>query len=99
DRPRVLRDADDLQRVLVARLELDQIRDLLTAGGTPGRPEVHEDDLAAERGGRDGTSVEIDAGERRDFGAVLQQPDAAARGRRLAEAGLDALRIADHHRD
>ena len=100
DRPGVLRDADHLQVVLVAGLECDEVRDLFTARRAPGGPEVHEDDLPAAVGrSGDRTAVEIDAGQRRDLDAVLEQLDARARGRGGPQPGLDPLGVADHRED
>src|SRR5581483_5978454 len=77
----VRRHADDLQLVLVALLQLDQIGNLFAARGAPGRPEIHQGDLAlpvlaAERAPVEGLQREL-----RNRHRILHEPDRWRRAR------------------
>ena len=55
--------AEDLQIVCVLILQLDEMRNLCLAGGTPGRPEIEEDYLPFERRQRHVGPVHVLQGE------------------------------------
>ena len=68
----VLRDADDLKLVAILLLQRDQVGDLRAARRAPGRPEVDDRDLAAQRIARNRPTVEVAHAERGHGGGVLR---------------------------
>ena len=96
----VLRDANHLKAVAVLLLKGDQVRDFRPARAAPRRPEVDDDDLAAQRRGREFVSVEVARDElrRRLRVAVEAKRDRFSRfcrrSGRLRASRLDRSRVA-----